>query len=190
MTTWYTADLHFGHTNILGYASRPWPDVEAMNAGLVARWNAVVAATDTVWVLGDVSLTPTKLGPVAALNGHKILVAGNHDSCWSGHRRHAGQIRRYIEAGFADVHTSGVVREHRIGNQLVTLAHFPYRGDHTESDRYVDSRPDDDGRPLLCGHVHDAWQISERQINVGVDVWDWIPVPAATLLKLVDAMPQ
>ncbi|WP_250283440.1 MULTISPECIES: hypothetical protein [unclassified Frankia] len=186
MTTWYTADLHFGHTNILTYASRPWPDVETMNAGLVRRWNAVVAPEDTVWVLGDVSLTPTKLGPVAGLNGHKILVAGNHDACWSGHRRHTGQVRRYIDAGFTHVHADGVVRDHRIGDHIVTLAHFPYHGDHTERDRYADRRPEDDGRPLLCGHVHDAWQIHDRQINVGVDVWDWTPVPAENIAKLLD----
>ncbi|WP_131747797.1 metallophosphoesterase family protein [Frankia sp. Cppng1_Ct_nod] len=189
MTTWYTADLHFGHTNILTYASRPWPDVEAMNAGLVKLWNAVVAPTDTVWVLGDVTLTPTKLDPVADLNGRKILVAGNHDSCWSGHRRHAGQASRYVEAGFADIHASGVVRDHRIGNQLVTLAHFPYRGDHTAQDRYADRRPQDDGRPLLCGHVHDAWQVHDRQINVGVDVWDWTPVSEKAVLALMETMP-
>lgn len=186
--TWYTADLHFGHANIIKYCDRPWDTPEEMDAGIVERWNKHVAPDDTVWVLGDVALTPKALGPVAAMNGTKILVAGNHDSCWTGHRRaaRAGRmISVYLDAGFAAVHESGIVNHHVVGQRDVALSHLPYAGDHTETDRYADRRPADDGRPLICGHVHNAWQVRGRQINVGVDVWDYSPVPEDTLVNLL-----
>jgi calcineurin-like phosphoesterase family protein len=186
VTTWYTADLHFGHRNIINYCERPWPSTEAMDAGLVERWNDKVEPGDTVWVLGDVALSPKAIAPVSGLNGHKILVAGNHDACWDRHRGYRNKIDAYRTAGFVEVHTSGVVDDHRIGHRTVRLAHLPYVGDHTDSDRYADRRPLDDGRPLICGHVHTRWRTRGRQINVGVDMWDYAPVSTETLTRLID----
>ena len=54
MTLWFTADLHFGHANIINYSGRPYADVAVMNRALIDRWNAAVHPDDTVWVLGDV----------------------------------------------------------------------------------------------------------------------------------------
>jgi calcineurin-like phosphoesterase family protein len=191
--TWYSADLHLGHSNIIKYCDRPWDNVQAMNDSLVERWNAVVAGDDTVWVLGDVALTPRAIYPVARLNGIKILVAGNHDACWTGHRR-TERARRtiptYLEAGFAAVHESGIVTNHVIGSKPVVLAHLPYAGDHTETDRYAEHRPADNGLPLICGHAHTAWKTSGRQINVGVDVWDYRPVAESTLADLISDLPR
>jgi hypothetical protein len=44
MTTWFTDNLHLGHGNIIGYCSRPFDDVAAMDRALVDRWNEVVQA--------------------------------------------------------------------------------------------------------------------------------------------------
>ena len=56
MSQWFSADLHFGHANIIRYCDRPFADVDEMNWRLVRRWNATVAPTDEVWVLGDVAM--------------------------------------------------------------------------------------------------------------------------------------
>lgn len=56
MTTWFTADLHLGHRNIIDYCGRPFGDAVAMNRALVDGWNNVVAEDDDVWVLGDFAL--------------------------------------------------------------------------------------------------------------------------------------
>lgn len=198
MSVFFTADLHFGHRRILEHVpSRPWLDVEAMNVGLVERWNATVRPGDTVYVLGDMALSPSKLGPVAGLNGRKVLIAGNHDSCWSGHKRWSGQMHRYYDAGFAEVHETGLVSDFRLwderGSWTVHLAHLPYTGDSHDVDRYVDHRPVDDGTVLLCGHVHDAWKVKRTprgtvQINVGVDVRGWAPVSEETLCAELDEL--
>jgi calcineurin-like phosphoesterase family protein len=49
-------------------------------------------------------------------------------------------------------------------------------------------RPVDNGLPLIHGHVHNSWKVNGRQINVGVDVWDFTPVSEADLSLLVMAM--
>lgn len=186
MTVWYTSDQHYGHRNILTLCRRPFADLEHMHAQLIARWNALVAPADTVWVLGDFALSPKALYLARELNGNKILVAGNHDSCWNRHRRWARGVRKYLDAGFAEVHASGQVRGHELADGTrVNLAHLPYAGDSRCEDRYSEYRIADDGLPLLCGHVHDTWKTRGRQINVGVDMWEYRPVAESELRGLV-----
>ena len=186
MSLWFTADLHFGHANIIQYTNRPFPNTELMNEVLIERWNSSVGATDTVWVLGDVALgrIDVTLRMVGALNGRKMLLAGNHDRCWSGHgRKAAGWTQRYLDAGFDEV-SQGEIHV-RIGTESVLACHFPYRGDSHDHDRYVEERPVDRGEWLLHGHVHEQWRQRERMINVGVDAWDCRPVGEADLLALI-----
>jgi calcineurin-like phosphoesterase family protein len=50
----------------------------------------------------------------------------------------------------------------------------------------------DNGRILLCGHVHEKWKIkvSEKgtpMINCGVDVWDFKPVSIDQIMEIVKA---
>ena len=188
MTQWFTADLHLGHANVIGYSQRPWADVAAMNAGLVERWNALVEPDDTVWVLGDVAMgsIAETLPLVARLRGHKRLVAGNHDRCWAGHgAKAAAWTERYRDAGFEAVQQGPITLA--IGEHRVLVDHFPYRGDSHDHDRYVEQRPPDRGRWLLHGHVHERWRQRGRMINVGVDAWDQRPVSEAALTALIDA---
>jgi calcineurin-like phosphoesterase family protein len=155
------------------------------------------------------------------LHGHKILVAGNHDRCFHGFKEHdrhpaaiAAWVARYEAAGFASVVTGAAAYRAKFLDQALTWAlrpafgeqpavtvqasHFPRAGESNpaNTDRYVDYRP----RPaparraepwLLHGHVHNAWTINGRQVNVGVDVWDFAPVSSGTLIGLItDGMPS
>jgi calcineurin-like phosphoesterase family protein len=183
VTRFWTSDLHFGHANIIKYCNRPFTDVGQMNAKLVNNWNEVVGQDDEVWVLGDVAMGSIEqsLAFVRRLNGVKTLVTGNHDRCWSA----AGaKSQRWVEvyqaAGFNTI-LHGTI-EIVFDDQPAVACHFPYAGDSQDADRYTALRPEDLGRTLLHGHVHDRWQVSGRQINVGVDVWDYRPVSDAQLL--------
>lgn len=190
MATWFTADLHFGHGNIIDYCRRPFGDVDAMNQALIDNWNAFVDPDDTVWVLGDFALgsLAESLPLAARLHGDKILVPGNHDRCWHGRGRRAdGWAGRYRDAGFDDV-VDGPTRI-TIGDRSVLASHFPYEGDSHGDDRFVDHRPVDEGGWLLHGHVHESWAQNDRMINVGVDVAGYHPVPEATITALIEAGP-
>jgi calcineurin-like phosphoesterase family protein len=185
MATWLTSDLHLGHENIIRYCDRPFRDAAEMDDELVRRWNERVAERDEVWVLGDVAMgsIARSLERVGELRGTKHLVAGNHDRCWPGNRRHERWVDRYRDAGFA---TIAVRAEIDLGEGVVLPAcHFPYEGDSHDEDRFVPWRPVDDGRWLLHGHVHERWRTDGRQINVGVDVWDYAPVAAEVVRGLV-----
>ena len=191
MTTWFTADLHFGHANIISYSGRPFADSTAMNEALIQGWNDFVHTDDTVWVLGDVALRriDETLALVAALNGRKLLLAGNHDRCWAGHGRRAeGWTERYLAAGFAEVQQGQT--KITVGDQPVVACHFPYRGDSHDHDRYVEQRPVDQGEWLLHGHVHERWRQRGRMINVGVDAWACSPVAESTLAALIHGGPN
>jgi len=37
-TTWFTADLHLGHRNIISYCERPFLDAAEMNDALIEGW--------------------------------------------------------------------------------------------------------------------------------------------------------
>lgn len=81
MTTWFTADTHFGHENLINYGIRPFISKEDMNEKLVANWNNNIADEDDVYVIGDFCFMDKDSGQAVLdrLKGRKHLVLGNHD---------------------------------------------------------------------------------------------------------------
>lgn len=80
--TFFTADTHFGHANIIKHCGRPFASVEEMDAVLVANWNAVVSCSDDIWHLGDFAykVDAERVAKLfRKLNGRKHLIIGNHD---------------------------------------------------------------------------------------------------------------
>lgn len=195
MADFYTADLHFGHANIIRYCKRPYASVAEMDADLVVRWNTVVSEADRVWVLGDVAMGNIEgsLLRVNELNGQKLLVMGNHDRpFYRESRRFLEWEPRYRDAGFAEMFWGAI--DHTVADearsQAVQMCHFPFYGDSKDQDRFPDLRPADTGQWLLHGHVHETWRQQGRQINVGVDAWGGAPVSAETLLDLIAEGPE
>lgn len=134
-----------------------------MNEALIARWNALVTPEDTVWHLGDFAV---RLGAAAAaailarLNGSKHLIAGNND----------GPTIRALP-GWASVQDyAELVVE---GRRLV-LCHYPLRAWRDSGRGAID----------LHGHSHGRLTPWPRQIDVGVDAWNFEPVPIETILAL------
>lgn len=186
MNVWFTADTHFGHRAMArdGKGWRPFDTVAEHDAHLIDRWNSVVKTGDQVWHLGDVGLGSDSyiLECVGHLNGHKHLVAGNHDAVWSGHRRAHDRQRRWLEA-FDSIQTFA---RRRIGRgREYLLSHFPYVGDRGP-ERYAQYRLRDEGLWLVHGHVHTEWTVRERMINVGVDAWDFTPVALDHVVSLMN----
>ena len=176
MKNFFTSDTHFGHGNIIKYCSRPFRDVRHMDTELIRRWNERVKPEDTVFHLGDFQFKNSAGGNqdeglVLAdkdfywkqLNGHIIHVHGNHDN---------NNARKSIIAHIV-VNFSGF---------NVGLCHDP--ADFLESTQCC---------PIsywLVGHIHQNWrhrwvghQLEKLQINVGVDVWRFMPITMEEVLK-------
>jgi calcineurin-like phosphoesterase family protein len=74
-----------------------------------------------------------------------------------------------------------------IGGESVLLNHLPYRNEVDPSQKYFAERPVDDGGWLIHGHVHQRWQVTGKQINVSVEVWNFEP---ANLKSIADIIQQ
>lgn len=79
--TFFTSDLHLGHTRMLTYENRPFSTIQEQDEVLIANWNKKLKKEYFVYVLGDVSFYPKEKTQdiISKLNGRKILVMGNHD---------------------------------------------------------------------------------------------------------------
>lgn len=180
----FTSDPHFHHKNVIEFCARPFKDVVHMNEELIRRWNVVVGPEDTIYILDDMFFCGTTEAKkiLSRLMGKKILIAGNHD--WGKLKKHRAQ-----EFGFEWIEDQHCIR---LANEDVYLSHFPYRdaGDHTKGEeRYADRRIVDDGSWLLHGHVHTAWKVKDRMINVGADQWSYAPVSETEIIELMRVKP-
>ena len=113
MNTFFTADTHFGHANIILYANRPFLDRNTdldergrwiskevafrrsreMDETLICNWNSVVRPGDTVYHLGDVAFGfCIDLNQyLDRLNGNIYWIPGNHEkAAWNVKHRFAG----------------------------------------------------------------------------------------------------
>lgn len=179
----YTSDTHYGHRNVIAYSNRPFANIEEMDEVLVTNWNTVVKPQDTVFHLGDVSFSsrPRTKEIVQSLNGHKILIMGNHDLPRS--------VDFWHEAGFEEVHKLGYGKTYEAGPNL-QLCHYPHRERMDEYDNRNHLKEHAPGgsvlslssTTLLHGHVHDKWKFKPGMINVGVDVWNYVPVTLERML--------
>lgn len=188
--TYFTADLHFFHKQVISYCNRPFYSVEEMNKKLIENWNKTVRKNDIIYILGDFAfcgIEKTKL-IVSHLNGDKRFVKGNHDP----------SSKKLFEIGFTQVYENERVRLNN--HREVLMSHFPYypsltqrlknklKGVKTDT-RYLHKRIVDNGSDvLLHGHVHTAWKTNGRMINVGVDVWDYKPVCETQIYEIISQL--
>lgn len=156
---WFTSDTHFSHVNIIKYSHRPYVDTEHMNAELINNWNQVVKPDDLVYHLGDVAFGDKNKIPslVSRLNGHKVLIFGNHDL------KHGRLMSQIVDAGFEAIHEELYVK---IDGHDVYMRHIPD----------MEFIPSEKATYHLCGHVHDSWTRTGPILNVGVDVRNYRPV--------------
>jgi len=167
----FTADTHFGHSNIIKYCHRPFKTIEEHDYQLIQLWNSRVKPEDTVFVLGDFCYKQLKTKTAKfyedQLNGKIIFVKGNHDS------------NNGVKTCIQDIRI-------RLGGKNLLLIHRPEDVGYTDVDL------------VLCGHVHQHWKFKRISTynktgkkvlfsidfcNVGVDVWNYMPVTINEILK-------
>lgn len=124
-----------------------------MNEELIRRWNSVVTPEDTVVHGGDFALCNKEVAThiCHSLNGHKVLVRGNHD----------GNTRRMLDIGF------DVVVENYF-NDGILVNHYPNR----VRQEYYDLC-----NIFLYGHVHSKIPHNKplKGINISCEVLDYTP---------------
>lgn len=161
MSVYVTSDLHLYHDAVLKLCRRPFKDMNKMHKVIHDNWNAVVTNDDIVIIVGDITLKgsdyKTKLERYfSSLNGTKIGIFGNHDKL---------KPFQYIDIGFQSMHTSLVFDE-------FIFVHDPAVATIDKTKKFI------------CGHVHDLFVKCDNCVNVGVDVWDYTPVPLDKVKEL------
>lgn len=160
MQTHFTADPHLGHASIMKHCQRPWSTTEAMDKQLIENWNGLVDKKDTVYILGDFAWGNHK-HYINALNGKKILILGNHDKMDQGSLDQFTQVvGKNKQPGTLELVLDG---------KLVILSHY----------RMVTWRGSCHGSWHFYGHSHGRMREGYDSLccDVGVDVWDYAPVP-------------
>jgi calcineurin-like phosphoesterase family protein len=80
--SWFTADFHLGHRNIIRYCARPFRDVGEMDSTILDRLNAAAKERETLYFLGDFCLGGAK-HVERYLDGVRCkriyFIKGNHD---------------------------------------------------------------------------------------------------------------
>lgn len=160
MSIFWTADTHWGHGNVIKYCNRPFASVEEMDEEMVRRWNEVVGQDDTIYHLGDFAMGKTAAPTILnRLNGHKHLVYGNHDS------KQTRELPQW--------ETSQPYLEINVDKQFIVMCHYKF-------DVFNRSHR---GGIQLYGHSHNSIPPNDRQLDVGVDAWDFRPVGLVDIVR-------
>ncbi len=160
---WLTSDHHFGHRAVLGFCNRPWSNIAAMDAALIRNHNKMVAPTDIVYFLGDVSFHNKKKTRelLNRMNGVKRLVIGNHDPRW---------LKR-MDVWDSWAYSTSL----EVEGIFFSLAHYPPTI-HSPGDLHT---------IYLHGHLHGHRLDSPPVMDVGVDANEYHPVGLPYLVKRV-----
>lgn len=162
MKNYAVSDTHFNHKNIIEYCNRPYASVEEMNRAIIDNWNSTIKEEDRVFFLGDFCLgnrqTLIELGH--QLNGHKILVMGNHDRV---------SQTAFLDAGFEVVYKKPVEVEFPEYDMTILFSHAP--------------KYDDLKYPNVHGHVHDKANNDAMHYCACLEVNDYKPVLLDDIVK-------
>ncbi|WP_279357305.1 metallophosphoesterase [Methylobacterium indicum] len=171
MTTFFTADTHFGHGGMMSERMgrpRPFASVEAHDEAIVAHWNNRVRPSDRVFHLGDFAYGCSLAHARAIfgrLNGRKILLRGNHED--RGERLAWEAIHDVLRISVQDRGMAAPVP--------LWLSHYAHLA-------WPDSHR---GRLHLYGHSHGAIPPTARACDVGVDAWGFRPVTIGEIQELL-----
>lgn len=160
--TFFTADTHFSHSNILKYSKRPFKNVTEMNEKLVENWNSKISNKDEVWHLGDFCFDEKGQGILDQLNGHKHLIKGNHE-----------KVGKKLK-GWASISD---YKELYVGEQFIVLSHYAMRV--WNKSHY--------GAWMLYGHSHGTLEdnIYSLSFDVGVDCHNYVPLEFEDVKQII-----
>lgn len=150
MNTYFIADTHFDHKNILQFENRPYETNDEMRQDMINKWNNKVQDEDIVYFMGDFSLGNHNdaIEILKQLKGRIRFIAGNHDN---SKFLKTIKCEELVEA----VYEFGTKIKHN--KHVLWLSHFPME---------IGERP---FKWSIHGHIHAEESTYLNQINVGVD---------------------
>lgn len=164
MATFFTADTHFSHKNIIKYSNRPFSTVIEMNQTLIENWNSRISQNDTVYHLGDFAFGDVDSSQTIfdQLNGKIHLIKGNHDS-QSVKIKGWQSVSHYVEV--------------TVGKQFIVMSHYSMRV--WNKSHY--------GAWMLYGHSHGSLpdDINALSIDVGVDCHNYFPLSLGEISRIM-----
>lgn len=182
-----TSDTHFGHINILKYEPGrlslinrtpseyqldPYKCIKEHDNKLLYNWNKTVTDRDVVLILGDFSFhNPSEtMSILQSLNGHKILIKGNHDNYLN-----YTEFDKTLFDGIYDY------AEFMYNKQFICLMHYPILAFNHQNTYNTDLKTGIHG----FGHIHSLKYITPKySYNVGVDVNNYTPIHIDKFIKL------
>ena len=162
---WFTSDLHFKHEKILQFHDKRrqvlGDSIEKHDENLIKLWNSTVDKHDTVYIIGDITLTQmeNQRKLFSRLNGNKILIQGNHDKISDSNRNFFGEIKTIKKMKFKKG-TYPFLSE----DMEVIMCHFPL----------LTWESKDRGSVMVHGHCHGKIDklntvSKELRVDVGLD---------------------
>jgi calcineurin-like phosphoesterase family protein len=153
MSVFFYSDPHFGHENINIFCERPFMDSHKMNKVITERWNEIVGDNDIVYLLGDIA-TPrsnSALKYIEKLNGHIVVVRGNHDK-----GRLLQELPVYTSRLFMNINGFKTVVQHR--PFYYKRAHIEGKDTYSDHDKSLDEIYYQ-GTFQFClhGHIHNNY---------------------------------
>ena len=182
MATFFTADLHLFHRNIIDFCGRPFDNLEQMHDAIIQNWNLTVKEKDTTYLLGDsyIKCSPKQAVTILSkLNGHLVFLPGDHDLGLVEAVRLLGlkaRLAQWIEV----VHPSKVTNG--IDIPQITLCHYPMR-------RWPKSHY---GTWHLFGHVHGGMKSMNlgKSFDVGTDCHGFVPLSVKAVAGIMERLPD
>lgn len=191
-----TSDMHFGHRNVIRFCDRPFADEKEMCNGLIDNWNKVVGPNDFVFSLGDFSWWTGRHDVkrlVGRLKGRKYFIPGNH--CKEGMYELVDDSNFHECSDIVVLYVRGQEGDPRFKDVKVyeiVLCHYPLTcWSHSN---YANCYQ-------FFGHIHSkpGTLLSEfgeelsikpgKQMDVGVDRWDYKPIDLFDAIKAAQAYP-
>lgn len=168
---WLTSDLHFNHDREFIWKARGFTSVSEMNEEIIRRFNSVVGAEDTLYILGDAMLGGQDLGGldmIMKLNGNKIIIAGNHDT-----------NSRVASYRAKDLQVYDALRLNHRGYHFY-LSHYPTITSNLEKESLKQCTLN------LFGHTHQTCNFYNDMpfmYHVGVDSHDCYPIEIDAIIE-------
>ena len=167
----FTADLHFGHKNIITMTKRKFGSIEEHDDFIINNINSVVGVGDYLYILGDLGFHKNfmeLLGHLSRINCKNIhIIKGNHDNL-----NDLIQLKR--DHVIADVKEMKTVQK---GRYHIFCCHYPMREWPGFYRGYYHAH----------GHCHATLKPYEKSMDVGVDNTDFIPIEFDDLIERIDS---